>query len=75
MSHFTLAMCPLQSDQEALQRCIMAAERTAGGLGNDVSVLQSLSTSSGSMRGLNSPVGRASSPGAEPNGIAGHSPV
>jgi hypothetical protein len=46
----------------------MASERSAVGLGNDVSILQSLSTSSGSMRGPNSPVGRGSSPGAGPNG-------
>jgi hypothetical protein len=37
------------------------------GLGNDINVLQSLSTSSGSMRGAHSPLGRASSPAAEPN--------
>jgi hypothetical protein len=45
----------------------MASERSPVGIGNDVSMLQSVSTSSGSVRGPNSPVGRASSP-AEPNG-------
>jgi hypothetical protein len=44
----------------------MAAERSTFGLGNDINVLQSLSTSSGSIRGSNSPLGRASSPAAEP---------
>lgn len=43
----------------------MAAERTVA---NDVSMLQSLSNSSGSMRSPNSPVGRTASPGQEPNG-------
>lgn len=64
----SLWLCALQSDREALQRCIMASERSPVGLGNDVSMLQSLSASSGSVRDPNSPVGRASSPGAEPNG-------
>lgn len=46
----------------------MAAEQNTVALGNDVSVLQSLSTSSGSVHGPSSPGGRAPSPGAEPNG-------
>jgi len=60
-------VCALQSDVETLQHGIVAAERSTLGLGNDINVLQSLSTSSGSMRGPNSPLGRASSPAAEPN--------
>lgn len=60
-------MCALQSDEETLQHGTVAAERSTLGLGNDINVLQSLSTSSGSMRGPNSPLGRASSPAAEPN--------
>lgn len=60
-------MCALQSDEETLQHGNVAAERSMLGLGNDINVLQSLSTSSGSMRGPNSPLCRASSPAAEPN--------
>lgn len=60
-------MCALQSDEETLQHCIVAAERSTLGLGNDINVLQSLSTTSGSVRGPNSPMGRASSPAAEPS--------
>jgi hypothetical protein len=47
----------LQNDREALQRSIIAAERSTVALGNDVSVLQSLSTSSGSVHGPSSPGG------------------
>jgi hypothetical protein len=45
----------------------MASERSTLGLGNDINVLQSLSTSSSSMRCPNSPLGRASSPAVEPS--------